>query len=75
MNTPAPDRHSRLAAALRENLKRRKRQSRERVREAAPQSGGETGAAGADAREHQQQHGRADLPGGGLPPEDVKGSD
>lgn len=30
----ALDRQSRLAAALRENLKRRKRQTRERVREA-----------------------------------------
>lgn len=40
MNTSTPDRQTRLALALRENLKRRKRQTRERTREAQESASG-----------------------------------
>lgn len=77
MNANAPDRQSRLAAALRENLKRRKRQTR--VREAARPAGppddtarDEWQTAPAGARGPVEEPGPSDKPG---PSDELKGSD
>lgn len=75
MNANATDRQARLAAALRENLKRRKRQTRERVREAdepAPAVAGEKHEPLGAAVQNEWQTQPAEAPG---LPDERKGSD